>query len=303
LEDVFAVQEEIAQSITATVAQRIIQDSEAAARRRQPEDIRAYELFLQGNRLSDVFTPEAQARAQAFFEQALRIDPGFARAHTGLAWIYLNRSVAGSVGVPREQDQNRATALRQAEEALAKDQNDPRVHATLGYMCLMWRDFGRAERHMELARTMNPNDPLIQIFWAWIQSCIGKPEGALPAAEMAVRLNPCHPGWYNYYLAHILFRLARYQEAADLLEQLTVSPGLHPRYMALRAAACAHLGRIEEAQRCASISLESVRNRWHGDPAAGPKEYVDWLVDVLYLRRDEDAERLREGLRRAALPA
>ena len=43
-------------------------------------------------------------------------------------------------------------ALRQAEEALAKDQNDPRVHSTLGYMCLMWRDFDRAERHMGLAR-------------------------------------------------------------------------------------------------------------------------------------------------------
>ena len=111
-------------------------------------------------------------------------------------------------------------------------QNDPRVHSTLGYMCLIWRDFDRAERHMDLARTMNPNDPLIQIFWAWIQACVGKPERALPAAEIAVRLNPCHPGWYNYYLAHILFRLGRYQEAADLLERLTVSPGLHPRYMA-----------------------------------------------------------------------
>ena len=271
LEDVFAVQEEIAQSITATVAQRIIQDSEAAARRRQPEDIRAYELFLQGNRLSDVFTPEAQARAQAFFEQALRIDPGFARAHTGLAWIYLNRSVAGSVGVPREQDQNRVMALRQAEEALAKDQNDPRVHATLGYMCLMWRDFGRAERHMGLARTMNPNDPLIQIFWAWIQSCIGKPERALPAAEMAVRLNPCHPGWYNYYLAHILFRLARYQEAADLLERLTViagpAPALHgPACGGLRAPG-AHRGGAALRQHLSRVGPQPLARR----PGCGSK--------------------------------
>ena len=46
---------------------------------------------------------------------------------------------------------------------------------------------------------MNPNDPLIQIFSAWIQSCVSKPERGLPAPEMAVRLNPCHPGWYNYY--------------------------------------------------------------------------------------------------------
>ena len=217
LEDVFAVQEEIAQSIVATVAQRIIQDSEVAARRRQPEDVRAYDLFLQGNRLSDDFTPGGQARAQAFFEQVLQIDPGFARAHTGLAWIYLNRSVENCVGVPREQDQNRLGALRQAEEALAKDRNDPRVHSTLGYMGLMWRDFDRAEQHMDLARSLNPNDPLIQIFWAWVQSCVGRPERALLAAEIAFRLNPCHPGWYNYYRSHILFQLRRDQEAADLL--------------------------------------------------------------------------------------
>ncbi|WP_231698935.1 adenylate/guanylate cyclase domain-containing protein [Sinorhizobium fredii] len=305
LEDVFAVQEEISQSIVATAAQRIIQDSEVAARRRQPEDIRAYDLFLQGNRLSDVFTPEAQARAQALFEAALEIDPGFARAHTGLAWVYLNRSVEGSVGVPRAKDLDRIAALRQAEEALAKDPNDPRVHSTFGYMCLMWRDFDRAERHMDLARAMNPNDPLIQIFWAWVQSCVGKPERALHAAEIAFRLNPCHPNWYNYYFSHILFRLGRDREAADLLERLIVDAPArrHPRYMALRAAACGHLGRIEEAQRCARISIEAVDKCWQGDPAAGPREYVDWLVDALYLRRDEDAERLRDGLRRAGLPA
>ena len=254
LEDVFAVQEEIAQSIVATVAQRIIQDSEVAARRRQPEDIRAYDLFLQGNRLSDAFTPEAQARAQAFFEQALQIDPGFARAHTGLAWIYLNRSVEGSVGVPREKDQNRVMALRQAEEALAKDPNDPRVHSTLGYMCLMWRDFDRAERHMDLARSHEPErsadpdllglDPVVHR-----QSGAGAAGGRdrLPAQSVPSGLVQL------LSLAHPV-PARRDQEAADLLERLTMdAPARHPRYMALRAAACAHLGRIEEAQQCARI--------------------------------------------------
>jgi tetratricopeptide (TPR) repeat protein len=304
LEDVFAVQEEIAQSITATVAQRIIQDSEVAARRRQPEDIRAYDLFHQGNRLSDVFTPEAQARAQALFEQVLRIDPGFARAHTGLAWIHLNRAIDDGVGVPREQDANRIESLRQAEEALAKDPNDPRVHSTLGYMCLTWRQFDRAERHMDLARALNPNDPLIQILWAWVQACVGRPERALPAAEIAQRLSPCHPSWYNYYISHILFQLGRDKEAAELFEERTMdAPARHPRDMAWRAAAYAHLGRLQEARQCAETFVQSVRSYWRGDPGAGPREYVDWLVDVAYLRRDRDAERLREGLRRAGLPA
>jgi len=304
LEDVFALQEEIAQNITATVAQRIVQDSEVAARRRQPDDIRAYDLFHQGNRLSDVFTPEAQAKAQALFEQVLRIDPGFARAHAGLAWICLNRAVDDGVGVPREQDANRIEALRQAEEALALDPNDPRVHSTLGYMCLTWRQFERAEHHMDLARVLNPNDPLIQIMWAWVQACLGRPEQAWPAAEIALRLNPCHPSWYNYYRSHILFQLGRDQEAASLLEQRTMdAPARHPRDMAWRAAAYAHLGRIDEARDCATTFATSVRGYWRGDPEAGSKEYVDWLVDISYLRREADTDRLREGLRRAGLPA
>ena len=77
VEDVFAVQEEIAQGIVATVAHRVLEDSEAAARRRPPEDIRAYDLFLQGYRLSDMFTPEAQEQARALFEQALGHRPDF----------------------------------------------------------------------------------------------------------------------------------------------------------------------------------------------------------------------------------
>ena len=60
LEDVFAIQDEIARGIVATVAARVLEESEIAARRRPPRDVRAYDLFLQGYRLSDTDTPEAQ---------------------------------------------------------------------------------------------------------------------------------------------------------------------------------------------------------------------------------------------------
>jgi adenylate cyclase len=304
MEDVFAVQEEISQNIVATVAQRVRDDREVAARRRQPEDMRAYDLFLQGNRLSDDFTPGSQERVLSLFERAIQIDPTFARAHTGLAYAYLNRAVDNGVGVRREQDENRVKALRLAEQALALDPNDPKVHCTLGFMCLTWRDFDRAERHLDLARSMNPNDPIIQIIWAWVQGALGRPERALPAAQIAFRINPRHPNWYNYYLSRILFQLGRYSEAAVLLEQRTFdSPTRHPRDLAWRAAAYGHLGRIEEAQRCGEVFEQAVRGLWRGDPTAGPNEYVDWVVDISYLREPKDIERLRAGLRLAGLPA
>ena len=295
VEDVFAIQEEIAQNIVATVAQRVREDSEIAARRRPPEDIRAYDLFLQAHRLSDVFTPEAQERVQALYEQALQIDPTFARAYTGLAFSHLTRAF-DAVGVPVEQDEDRVKALRLAEQALALDPNDPRVHSTLGYMCLIWRDFDRAEHHLDLARAMNPNDPTILMFWAWMQGCIGRPERALAAAEIAFKLNPRHPRWYNALLARILFQLGRYDEAALIFEKLTFdNPGRHPRDMAWRAAAYGHLGRIEEAQRCGELVIQSLSSLWRGDPTAGPEDYVDWLIDRSFLRQPEDVDAPARG--------
>ncbi len=303
MEDVFAIQEEIAQNIVATVAQRVREDSEIAARRRPPEDIRAYDLFLQGYRLSDVFTPEAQERVQALYEQALQIDPTFARAYTGLAFSHLTRAF-DVVGVPVEQDEDRVKALRLAEQALVLDPNDPRVHSTLGFACLIGRDFDRAEHHVDLARAMNPNDPTILMYWAWMQGCIGKPERALAVAEIAFKLNPRHPGWYNAVLARFLFQLGRYNEAALIFEKLTFdSPGRHARDMGWRAAAYGHLGRIDEAQQCGKLVIQSLRSLWRGEPTAGPEDYVDWLIDRSLLQQPEDVERLREGMRLAGLPA
>lgn len=304
LEDIFSTQEEIAQNIVAMIAQRVIDNNELTSRRRRPEDVRAYDLFLQGNRLSDDFGVGAQERAEALFEQAAKTDPTFARAHTGLAYIHLNRASDGGIGIPRQQDENRIKALRSAERAFALDPSDPRVQCTLGYICMTWRDFKRAEHHLGLAKSMNPNDATILILWAWMQGALGRPEQGLAGAEVAYRLNPLHPAWYNYYKSRLLFQAGRYGEAAILLEQRTFdTPEREPRDMAWRAAAYAHLGRIDEAEKCGKVFLDAVRRRWQGPSTAGPADYVDWLVDVSYLREERDVERLREGLRLAGLPA
>lgn len=304
LEDIFAVQEEIARSIVATVARRVLEESEAAAQRRRPEDVRAYDLFLRGQRLSDVFTPGAQEQARALFEQARMVDPTFARAYTGLAFYHFHRANDRGVGVPRERDPDLTAALDLAKQALALDYNDPRVHYTAGRMHLSWREFEPARRHFNLAQEMNPNDPTIQIVWAWAQSCFGHAEQGLLGAEFAKRLNPRHTGWYDGLLSRILFFVGRYEETAGILKHKTsAAPEDHPRDMGWRTAACGHLNREDEARRCAGWFIQAVKHYWRGDPSAGPREYVDWFVDACCLRRAEDEERLRQGLRRARLPA
>src|SRR5262249_7345621 len=124
LEDVFATQEEIAQRIVARVALRIRDESDVRARRRQPEDIRAYDLYIQGNYLSDDWRPEAQTRCEHFFEEARKIDPSFARAYTGLVYVNLNRTLDRGMWSLQHPDKNQLEALRLAEAALELDPND-----------------------------------------------------------------------------------------------------------------------------------------------------------------------------------
>jgi tetratricopeptide (TPR) repeat protein len=205
--------------------------------------------------------------------------------------------------VPRGDDLDRREALRLAEQAVALDPNDARTHYTLGYMCLTWRDFDRAGRHLDLAQAMNPNDALIQMVWAYAQACLGDAERGLPAAELALRLNPRHARYYLHWYSRVLFLARRHDDARALLEQITIADPLrHPRDLAWWAAACGLLGR-QEARRYAGWFVEAMRKAWRGDPAAGPAEFVDWLVERSFLRRAEDAAHLREGLRLAGLPA
>jgi hypothetical protein len=140
--------------------------------------------------------------------------------------------------------------------------------------------------------------------WAWAQACLGHPEKGLTAAEFARRLNPRHPDWYDDYLARIVFLLGRYEQTIDILGPITsAAPEQHPLNMGWLTAAWGHFHPEGEAFRCAGWFVKAISNKWRGHQSAGPAEYVDWFIDVCCLRRTEDQERLRQGLKRAGLPA
>ncbi len=112
-DDVFAIQEEIAQSVAGALQVVLTERDKDALQARRAASLEAYELYLRGRR---VLNSLRQLRsALPLFERAIEIDPGFALAHAGLAelshWLY-----AWSGG--REEDRRRAESASRRALAL-----------------------------------------------------------------------------------------------------------------------------------------------------------------------------------------
>jgi TolB-like protein len=85
LEDVFAVQEEIAKSITTALSVALTPSEEKKLGQDRPADVRAYDLYLKGRAEYGRYTADAMRAAIRWFEQAIAVDPNYALAHAGIA--------------------------------------------------------------------------------------------------------------------------------------------------------------------------------------------------------------------------
>lgn len=296
-EDLFAIQDELTAKVATTVAARLTMLVYERAQNRPPQDLRAYECFVQGNRYIDRLSPEAEEQARLWFERVLAIDPTFARAHNGLAFINVHAFNA-DLGVTSSDYLD--CALKHAEAALDLDPTDPRVHHTLAYVCLHRREFERARRHYVRAVELNPNDPIILTAWGNAQAYLGDADAGLRTLASALPLMLAPPRWYFIYWARALVLARRPAESVAQMESVGRVDG--PRDLAWFTIACAHAGRVEEAHRLAGAFVDALRAGWRGDEDAGPAEFASWFLDATLLARHVDRKYLRLGLRIAGLP-
>ncbi len=297
IEDLFAVQDEVAHRVVALVASRLDEAELSRSRGKPTTSLTAYDLWLRGRKAQDRAKPEGDAEAKTCFEAAIRIDPRYARAWAGLAEVAYYATVYSGWGTEAAKDYDEAHRL--AEKAVALDDSDAAPHAILGWIHLVRRDFERAHVHWDRAISLNPNDADVVMSRGMALAFLGEPEEALEQAELAMRLNPLHPEWYASDLAVIHFAGRRYAATLALFERV---PELFPHSPAWRAAAAAYAGDGESARRYAAKFVDNIARIWAGDPAAGPRDYVQWLIDRLPFRREEDSRHLLEGLRLAGLP-
>ncbi len=175
----------------------------------------AYRHFLQGKNLTNLRNAEADKKAIENFEQAVRLDPNYARAYAGLASAYLLEGQL--IGSPRTKIEKAKLAVKKAFEL---DSNLAEAYAALGLINLSYEwDFDAAEKDLTTAIELEPNNDTALWGHATLCAYTGRFEQALKEIELAQAIAP-GAGRYERDRGRILYYARRYDEA---IAQLTSS--------------------------------------------------------------------------------
>lgn len=294
-EELFAVQDEIAAKVANALTARIDQTVLVASRSRHITNLSAYECWLRGMECLQRGTIEADDEARAFFEQALVVDPRYARAQAGLSLSHFNEWSCQAWSCWEEKEK---AAYDCAQRAEALDPDDPLVLMILGKIEQYRRQHELAEARYRRALQIAPNDAFILIQITVGFALLGEAELAMELGERALALNPLGPAWWYYYAALPHFVRRDYARSVELGLKTPIIVTDGPAYL---AAACAHLGDMSGARfHMDEFRKVFVERITQGRPPE-PGEEMRWLLHVNPYRRDEDMQHFAEGLRLAGL--
>jgi len=284
LDDLFAVQDELARAIVGIVEPILHRAEMDRISRSSAKDLKAHELMLRAWRLSDEGYEAGNRAAQRDCEEALRLDPQYSDAYSQLAWIL---SYAAENGWSDDPEGTLRRALDCAERAIFLNPKDYDALGARGHMLVALGRYDAAARIVEDLARKFPGHAHATMYQSMLLNSLGRHEEALELVQHSAAINPEHDQWHWIYMGMCYFCLERYVEAIDTLEQFkTLSK--YPFARLVLAAAYAAMGRDEEAR--AEVD------------ALGPDAGKLTATASLLYRDPADRDRLLSWARRAGLP-
>ena len=230
LADVFALQDEIAQTIVATLRAKSFGDAPTRKQKRYTESVTAYALYLRGRHAWNKRTNEGVAEAIDFFQQAIAADPRYALAYTGLSDAYALHGDYRSVPV----HEGFAKAREYAERALAIDETVAEAHTSLGWVLFIYEwKWAAAAREFERSIELDHRYATAHQWYAALLGARGEMQEALIEAHTAQELDPTSVS-ARRSLAYMYYYARRYDRARyHASRALTLAPVAEETYRVL----------------------------------------------------------------------
>jgi adenylate cyclase len=289
LEDVFAVQDEITESVIGSIQPEVYAAEHDRVKRKPPQSLDAWEGFLRAVFLYSEHSDASTREALSVLDRVVELDPGYAQAH-GL------RAVCVAWRVFQGWDDREAAfadAAAAADRAVAHDPHEPWAFLAHGFIAVArWRD-PEAVAAFSRAIDLSPNFAYAHGLLGAAHAFGSRPDEAIESIDRAVRLSPrdIFGEEFQLYYAFAHFQAARYAEAVSAAQvAIRQRPGHAVPYI-MAAAAYGLDGETDRAREVVSHLVELV-----------PGISATHLESTFLYCRQEDRTRVAEGLRAGGLP-
>ncbi len=282
--DVFAIQDEIANTIVTTLRATWFADLDQPVPKRYTKSIRAYGLYLQGRYAWNKRTQEGVTEGIQFFEQAIAEDPGYALAYTGLADSYAlqidYRNVAVTNGFKR--------AKEYALKALELDESLAEAHASLAWTLFIYDwDWERAAHEFRRSIELDSRYATAHQWYAFLLASQRRLDEALVEAHTAQELDPASVS-IRRALGYVYVYARRYDQAQyHLTRAIAMNPTAEESYRVLGLTLTLS-EKFEEAER--------VLREANGVPGAGTYTQVTLAYSLTRAGDREYSEALLKEL-------
>jgi TolB-like protein len=216
--DIFAIQDEIAQAVSAKMKAGIQGDRIEGVAKRYTENVEAYNLYLKGIYWRRMLSVDLVSKSFDFFNRAIEKDPGYALAFAGLAYAYLVLSFYSPTPPKDLYPKARQAALR----ALELDDRLAEAHEALGVVKVYWE-------------------------WDWL--------GAEREFQRTLELNPGYV-WGYFHLANIRGSNGRFDEAIEIFRKIHFLDPLNTAFTRNLGESYLHAGRLREAEETLRDAIE-----------------------------------------------
>jgi TolB-like protein/class 3 adenylate cyclase len=245
LEDVFELQDQITDRVVGIIEPSLRRSEIERSRRKRPENLDAYDLFLRAIPHMQSHMPADARKAIPLLEEALRLAPDYLAAHAHLAWCHEWCFTRGGFD-----EADRTTALTHARRALAGDADDAASTAVAGWVTIVLsKDHETALSAIDRAISLNASCAMAHYYGALVNAFADRPKAVVFHANRALRLSPFDSKAFEAHLALGIAAVSegRYDEAAaSLARAAEINPGESILFL-LHAIALALAGRAKEA--------------------------------------------------------
>ncbi len=216
--DVFTAQDRISERVARALAPELSGEEQKLLAKRYTDNFEAYQLYVKGRFFWDKGTEKGMKKSVEYYEQAIRLDPNYALAYSGLATTCA--ATAAREFITRVEAEAKAEAA--ARKALEIDEQLSEAHFVLALLHYFHWRWAEGEREFQRAIELSPNDSTIRLSHSHWLLAHRRFDEALAEVERAQELDPLSPigvarvGWVLFHVRRYDLAIAQFRKALEM---------------------------------------------------------------------------------------